>query len=43
MNNSGEENLLGFVSKQIHQVVHLVDGFKVMSIFLAPLGKQLLT
>ena len=43
MNNSGKENLLGFVSKQIHQIVHLVNGFKVLSVFLAPLRKQLFT
>ena len=43
MDHSCEENLLRFVSKQIHEVMHFVDLIKVSHVLLAPLGKQLLT
>ena len=35
--------MLRFVSEQIHQVVHLVDGLEVGHVLLAPLWQQLLT
>ena len=42
MDDSREEDLLGLVGEQVHQVVHLVDGLEVRAVFLAPLRKDLL-
>ena len=43
VDNAREEYLLRFVCKQIHQVVHLVDGLEVGHVLLAPLRQELLT
>lgn len=43
VDDTREENLLRFVSEQIHQVVHLVNCLKVQHVLLAPLGQQLFT
>lgn len=43
VDNSGIEDLLRFVSKEIHEVVHLVDRFNILHVLLAPLRQQLLS
>lgn len=37
VNDSGKEDLLSLVCKQIEKVVHLVDGFNVSAVLQAPL------
>ena len=43
VDDARKENLLRFVGKQIHQVMHLVDALKILNVLLAPLWQQLLT
>lgn len=43
VDDPGEEDLLGLVSKQEDKVVHLVDELEVLSIFNTPLGQNLFT
>jgi hypothetical protein len=43
VDHAGLENLMSLVGKQVHQVVHVVDGLSILHVFAAPLGQQLLS
>jgi hypothetical protein len=42
VDNAGEEDLLGLVGEEVHEIVQKVDLVKILRIAVAPLGEELL-
>ena len=43
VDDSGLEHLMDFVSEKIHKVMHIIDRLRILHVFAAPLGQQLLS